>query len=287
MKKSKQVRNGGRSSKPRRITPRQFDLQYVYTLDRDFPAEFEAISQLEPLKRWIDKNGIDELRIRLGETISVYCSRYKDRTYNALARQTSVPPIAPARSSKSKPPSTELPYYKRISEICGALEQALTSLQAAAERFQFIDLTHMEHLVTVASSIPKNPISLENPWGQLHQTIHYLAAMITALQLGTGVIASPRRKGRPSAGYVWPALELADLWAEFSGIPIKTPRQAVLGKKGHKEFAEHSSQFVHLGLKMIDPNILESEVVTAIRNALALQKQIDGIFDTITSRSLR
>lgn len=277
MKKSRPARKTRLPGKPRPITPRQRDLQYVYTLDRDSPAEFKAISQLGPLKRWIDENGLDEFRIRLGGTISVYRSRYKDTAYNTLARNFSVPPIAPARSSKRKPPITELPYYKRISEIGEALETALTSLQTAAELLQFVDLTHIEQLLAAASSIPKNPISATNPWEQLHQTIYYLATMVLALQIGTGVKVGPRTRGRPKSGYVWPALELAELWAEFSGAPIKTPRQAVLGKNGHKEFAEHSSQFVHHGLKMIDPDVLESEVVTAIKNALALQKKIGGI----------
>ncbi|WP_338692482.1 hypothetical protein V5279_41075 [Bradyrhizobium sp. 26S5] len=277
MKKSKPVRNSGRPGKPHRITRRQHDLQYVYTLDRDFPAEFKAISQLEPLKRWIDENGLDEFRIRLGATISVFRSRYQDKNYNLLQQNFSVPPIAPARSSKKKPPSTELPYFKRISEICDALKTATTSLQTAAERLRFVDITHMEQILTAARSIPNNPISMDNPWGQLSQTIYYLATMVLALQWGTGVIAGPRKRGRPAAGYVWPALELAELWAEFSGTPIKTPRQPVLGKSGHKEFSEYSTKFVHLGLKMIDPEILEAEVVTAITNARALQKQIDSI----------
>jgi hypothetical protein len=133
-----------------------------------------------------------------------------------------------------------------------------------------------------------------------------LAAAVT---FGTGVSAAKRGRGRPSSPYISPAHDLAREWefitakpmtvgealthyeqlddlspaerrairhTPFDGLkikPVPTPRP--LGKGADKEpkprYVEHSTAFIGLCLKMIKPEIIPQEVITAIKHAVKLR----------------
>src|SRR4051812_35134660 len=113
---------------------RKFDLECAYPLHKDYPAEFEKVCQLEPLRPSIDAVGKDELQIQLGEIVYLHRRRYSDAAYqDALARGETVPtPWRLGRSSKRNKPADELPYFNRIYETLKELHNALGAVQNAS-----------------------------------------------------------------------------------------------------------------------------------------------------------
>ncbi len=212
--------------------------------------------------------------------------RFSKRFYQQIGN---LPPNTPAKSSKHSAIG-ELPYFKRIYDASDAIRQAIDLLQATADRFRFIDIVHVEQIAIAAEAIPNNPLKdldANTAQRRLAETMRYLAALYAAIQLGTGILHVPRGRGRAADKHLLAALELADLWEELSGKPVVTPRSPERGRKDQGEFAQPSSEFIRLTLGIIDPEVTNSQVVTAIRSAMGLQKELAGKrFNEIVERIL-
>ena len=259
----------------------QFQLEHVYPLGRDFPLEFAAIGRLKPVMQWVGDKSKDKLQLQLGAIVYLHRRRYGDDAYNGLAKQNyPVPPIsARPRSSKKKLPTLELPYFELIREALAGLQDAVGSLENAANRLKFVDMPHWETISIVAKSIPSLEVEdfdALNVHRRLAGLMNFLAGLSISIQLGTGVTTSRKGKGRPGDNYLWAAMDLVELWKVISGKSVTTPRGTANAKNDQKEFTQPSTEFVRLALKMIDPHVTNSEVVTAIRGALLVQKKMDG-----------
>jgi hypothetical protein len=63
-----------------------------------------------------------------------------------------------------------------------------------------------------------------------------------------------------------------DLWERLTGAEIVTPKGVAIGKN-KPEATQPSTEFVRLGLKMIDPNITPANTMTLIKRVLAEKKE--------------
>jgi hypothetical protein len=145
-----------------------------------------------------------------------------------------------------------------------------------------------------------------------------LAAAVT---FGTGISAAKRGKGRPGSSYIIPAWELMQEWefitakpmtvgeavkffepadeltaAERGALrrdatqshgfrikPVPTPRPLGKGKdKDQKrQYVEDSSASIGLCLKMIKPDITDSQVITSIKRAVKLRAVREQMVENI------
>lgn len=273
------------------LTEREWALKYYYPLPVDFPQEFAAIANLEPVKNWIDKNEIDEFQIRLGQVVYVNRRRYLDSSYQSLVRQGAVAPLPSnsKASSKRKIPTKDLPYFSRIRDCILALRDASTSIDKATKLFNLIDAAHVDLILELAKLRPNNPLANSNIVDvprRLYQAKHVIDTLAISVQLGTETIIAPKGKGRPGDNHYLPANELMNLWEEITGKRVVTPRAPAKPKKGPIAYAganerkkgksrkiQDSTEFVQIGLSMVDSTITPAEARTAIRSALQTRKE--------------
>ena len=176
-------------------------------------------------------------------------------------------------------PTAELPYFSRIRDCVSALRDCSTSIEKATTLFRMIDITHVDFILMLAQSLPNNPLEQSNILDihrRLYQAQNFIDALAISTQLGTATIIAPRGRGRPGHNYDWPVIELMNLWEEITGMTTVTPRNAK-GKKGRSEGFQSSTEFVQIGLRMIDNAATSSEANTAIRNVLKVRKQSEGL----------
>jgi hypothetical protein len=270
---------------------RDFDLNHVYPLHREFPVEFGKICKLKPLQQWIKTNSKDELQIKLGEIIYAYRNRYLDSADERLALVGENVPAC-QRPALKKTANDELPYFNRIYEAVQELRAAVNALKNATDRLVYVDLDHFRQISRIARSLPNSTVQELDPYNvqvRLREISTYVAILAVSIQLGTGTSLAPPRKGRPGNLHLWPATALIELWEELSGAAAVYPRGSALGKDHQVELTQPSTEFVRLALKMIDPPRMTdptsaaARTIPAIRGALQLRKDLQRSESTLES----
>lgn len=197
-------------------------------------------------------------------------------------------------------------YGRRLSDdedYSGLVLQSIRSAEAAAQNFDSVvdgimkmDITHIRQILFFAQRLHpeffgKNGVM--DFYRALNEFNSMMAALSAAIKLGTGTFDRPRGRGRPPSPYTRPALELIELW-EFitaekpslsTGWMIKkvpTPKKLDIERpKGgnHVETKQSSTEFIRLSLRMIKPEISDSEVFTAIKKALKVRDEGRRFFE--------
>ena len=113
-----------------------------------------------------------------------------------------------------------------------------------------------------------------------------------AIKLGTGISGLPKERAT-SSRYVQPALQLIDVWEfltatrycvttigvikRYHAKKTKSPSRPK-GKDQKYLTKQPSTKLISIALHMINPNIRDAEVFTAIKNALT---ERDSLYDYI------
>ena len=252
---------------PRRTSRRPRRRQQIeeYLVDKvrlaefkaDFAHEITQICNLAPLKARPDL--IDDFLLTLGEIVG-------------LARRR-----------------LDVDQKERVIESIRASKDAADKIPAIAAALGKMDAQQLENILSIAIEVCPRPF-LKNK-GPLQ--IFYLLRDVTtllltlhvAIQLGTGKIDQPTGRGRPSSPYVQPTLELIKAWEvltaeqSWTDSPLwvvkRVPTPKRLEVKDKKIVTKQpSTEFIHIALRMIDQNIEDSQVFTAIKNALSLRDEI-------------
>lgn len=250
---------------------RKFKLQYAYPLPRDFEEEFEKVCLLKAIKDWLDEYGRDELQIRLGEIVYAYRGRLNDTVYKQLVQQGAIPQFRADAGS-----DIESNYFSRIKECIRASEGALKDVETIIKTFALIDIKHIEQIRNVAHRLPYRTLSnvLDIDLLKYLSDVRRVLAVLTfSLQAATGITTQPRGKGAPGWKHFLPASELVMLWEEITGTKVVTPRGGATGKMGKLESDQPSTEFVRLGLRMIDPKASLANAMTAIRSVMQVRQR--------------
>ena len=93
-----------------------------------------------------------------------------------------------------------------------------------------------------------------------------------AIHVATYFEARPSGRSRPPLPQFVPAVQLMDLWERLTEKKVVTPKGTAPGKS-KPEALQPSTEFVRLGLKMIDAKITVANTVTLIKRALAERKE--------------
>ena len=173
-----------------------------------------------------------------------------------------------------------------------ATESATTNIKGAIDGLAELDIGQLNVLLAILGEFKpyRRMIKKDNEFG-LAQLLHEFCGMLTilnaAMKFVTGISDKPRGQGRPTSQYATFALELIDLWEFFTAVtdqgvpyhPVKrvpTPKgQDARGAKGkiQKVIKQPSTQFILHALRMIEPEIKDAEVFTAIKKARKLSDE--------------
>jgi hypothetical protein len=262
------------------------DFLYDY-LPSNFPKDFEELSRIPQIQKIIkeDQDLMTDLRIDLAQIVFKHRKRFiDDPDYFVRIEQC----VRAAESAERA--------LKQVVDLFVGMdnEHRECALEAAREIAPLVfpeqKLGDFLEQLTVAA-----------------MKMEVLAPAVSAV---TGVAAEKRGKGRPVSNYIVPAYELMQEWESITAeamtvgeaiigfsnddiTPTKrralrrikapsdsrrikhvpTPRPLAKGKdrEPKPQYAEHSTAFIGLCLKMIAPKITPQEVVTAIKHAVTLR----------------
>jgi hypothetical protein len=186
-------------------------------------------------------------------------------------------------------------HVERIIKSIRSSKDAADKIPAIAEALGEMDAGELGNVLSIATEVfPRPFFKNQDPMGifRLLRDFHNLLLTLhVAIQLGTGRVDRPPCKGRPSSPYVQLTCELIEAWevvtAEqtWKGSPLwvkRVPTPKRLEVKDQKIVTKQpSTEFIRIALQMIDPNIEDAQVFTAIKNALSLR---DEIYEFIKTR---
>jgi hypothetical protein len=138
--------------------------------------------------------------------------------------------------------------------------QALTGLKSDLGE---LDVEHLEKFIA-AYRTPTGRTTYSGPL-ELFYEIDLATRIIMACQAAHSSTfgVTPKMKGRKPVPYVGAARELINLWETYTGkkVPVSKTHQHNVTNKAAK--------FICLGISIIDSEVTDANVVTAINNALS------------------
>jgi hypothetical protein len=236
----------------------------------DFPAELKEVCNLSQLR--LDPRLIDPFLLQLGTIIYRHRNRYSTND-----------------------------YFDRVEQFIRSTNAAADNIDLVIECFGKMDIAHINSVLSVAIEIFPRPFfekqDLEGFFRLLGDIRVLMMTLNVAVKIGTGVSGAPRGKGRPPSPYMLPALELIEAWESITAKKLgedspvmlikRIPTPKRLDTSGPKdkerqfETKQPSTEFIRLALRMIKPDIKDSEVLTAIKRALKLR---DTMYDFVRSK---
>jgi hypothetical protein len=228
---------------------RDLTLKHEYLFDDDLREDYEKA------KHFVQKrnNAIsdDEFRFRLGEIVYMHRKRYQ-QVYNKI--------IAKYMNNA-----------KLASELVGNMWNDLAQL----------DHEYRDVVLAIAShSISQDVLTMSSDFterkAQLARLIaiagHITSAFNEAFELGTRLLCGAPSPTKPKTPYAFEAYKLSELWFFLTGERVVYPRPV----KG--EVSPHdSTEFVRLGIKMIDPKSKLAQADTSMKRARYIKKSYEEL----------
>ncbi len=149
------------------------------------------------------------------------------------------------------------------------------------ERLECLDVQQIEIMSELFRHLAPNFARL--PWADILDRIEehtkLLQVLSVALAISTGTTIRPSGRGRKRLPYAEAAFDLLQLWERYTDKMMKSPKgvaMAGIDKKSGRwqiEAEQTSTEFMRLALKMINPRVKLSEVMTSIKNARQLKQR--------------
>jgi hypothetical protein len=189
----------------------------------------------------------------------------------------------------------EADHVERILQSIRSSKDAADKIPAIAEALGKMDAEQLESVLSIATELfPRPFFKNQDPIGLYRLLLDFRTLLVTlhaAIQWGTGIVDQPRRRGRPSSPYVnatfklieaWEAVTAEQSWKDSPVLVVKpAPTPKRLEVRDRKIVTKQpSTEFIRIALRMIDPDITDAQVFTAIKNALALRDEIYGFIRT-------
>jgi hypothetical protein len=224
-----------------------FILKGALLLERDFPDEYRAIraivSKVAP-SAIAEEN--DQLRAELVDIVYGY---RRDR------------------------PRSE--YRNEAVQLEDKIKVLIDDLESVLRMIEKLDSHYNRRMVEFMT---KNPLEDDANYNLGHvlrdlEKAQFVASYFRlAISFATYFEAKPSGRSRPPLPQFVPTVQLMDLWERLTGIEIATPKGVAAGKS-KPEAVQPSTEFVRLGLKMVDPKITVANTMTLIKRALAEKRK--------------
>jgi hypothetical protein len=219
---------------------RDIVLKHEYLFDRDFPEEYKKAKGL--IHKFNNEISDDDFRFRLGEIVYLHRKRHA-------------------------------PDYKtRVDKAIDNAELASDLIEGIWEDILKSDHVYRDIVLTFAKCLASKTIGraselLTGQKGEELELLQIAGGIVrlfqTALTLGKNNIRGDPSLTRPKTPYTFEASKLLDLWLFY------TKEEAVYPKRVTNEeiSKQPSTEFVRLGIKMIDSNSTLAKVHTSIIRA--------------------
>jgi hypothetical protein len=219
---------------------RDIALKYEYLFDSgDLKENYEKAKRL--VQEHNDDISDDEFRFHLGEIVYTHRKRHSPG------------------------------YNKKIDECVDNAKIAAQRVGRIWEDLAQLDHQYREIVLAIASrSISKEIVNMPSDSierkAQLARLIaiaeHIITGFHQAMEIGIHLISDPPSTTKPKTPYAFDAFKLSQLWYFLTGEQVPYPRPV----KG--EISPHdSTEFVRLGIKMIDPKSTRAQAHTGMRHA--------------------
>ncbi|WP_342712896.1 hypothetical protein AAFG13_18235 [Bradyrhizobium sp. B124] len=218
----------------------------AFDLERDFPNEYPAmcaiVSKVAPSAVAREN---DQLRYELADFAYGYS---RDRL------------------------ATE--YRKQASDLEDKAKELFDTLDSVLQMMESLDSYYNCRLVEFMRMNPL--LGADYGFGHLDRDLEHAKMVAAYLRLAIHMAghfeARPSGRSRPRLPQFVPAVRLMDLWERLTRTKIVTPKSPAPGKN-KPEAVQPSTEFVRLGLKMIDSEITAANTVTLIKRALTERRQ--------------
>ena len=159
-------------------------------------------------------------------------------------------------------------YFNRLRTCRAELSQLAALLQSSVEKLGLLDPNHNNALIVALERIDPNAPKTDFI-GLLSQLINAgkLALRLDAALLVIAGYDLQKGRGNSHLPYLFPTVELIEFWVRWTGkiVPFAKGHKAHKDKPAEPDTA--ASEFVRLGLKMIDPNATSANAITSINSA--------------------
>lgn len=179
---------------------------------------------------------------------------------------------------------TRKQYREDADRLLDELSDLGRRLQATRLSISQLDLVYRQRILVW---MMQNPLD-DRDWNlgliQEHLEQAKLAVIYfqIALTLETRFEVKPEGRSRPRLPYYVPAAQLMHLWEEYTHTKVVTPKGAAKGRES-TEAAQPSTEFVRIGLTMIDPKVSTANAMTLIKRVLSDRaKQGQTLYELIT-----
>jgi hypothetical protein len=235
---------------------RDIALKHEYLFDSDdLKQNYENAKKL--VQKHNDAISDDEVRFRLGKIVYVHRKRHG-------------------------PPNTNI-------------DKCVDNAKIAAQRVGRIweDLAQLDHqyreivLAITSRSISKDVVNMPSDFikrkAQLASLIaiaeHITAAFHQAMVMGSHLIRDTPSTTKPKTPYALEAYKLSELWYFLTGERVAYPRPV------EGEISPHdSTEFVRLGIKMIDPKSTRAQADSSMKRARDYKKEYEELaFGNVSS----
>jgi len=155
------------------------------------------------------------------------------------------------------------------------LGDAVQLLEEICNTLHRLDIGYIDFLLTALSLHPleeNEEISFANELDQIQLTRARLLRLKFGLIGATGAERKAEGRSRPRLPFLIPTLELMELWESITEQKVVSPKGMSASKSG-AEAVQPSTEFIRLGLTMIEPTVTLSNVFTSIKNAIKFRRE--------------
>jgi hypothetical protein len=181
-------------------------------------------------------------------------------------------------------------FRAEIRETADAIRSAAHALDAFERKLSnFPDALKNRFVASLKYLQKSSPgVNLADTYPAAVEYLAVMQAELTffelALKLSTGVGRRRRKERRPRLPYAYPTMALMGAWTDLTGESIVFPkRERGTVPKESPESTQPPTEFVRLGLKMIDPTSTRSNATTCIRRITDIEKRLAKEGSSITS----
>jgi hypothetical protein len=223
----------------------------IFRFERDFPDEYGSLRAL--LERTFGSTRLADdrdFRCELGDIVYSYGQDH----------------------SREK-------YRKSADQLEDDIKDLIDKLSAALHALTKLDGVYKQRIVDFMTQIPLFDEPNYN-LGHVHRDLDNAQLTLSffrlALHFARHFEARPEGRSRPPLPYFVPTVQFMDMWERYTHTKIVAPKGVAAGKRKSEEATQPSTEFVRLGLKMIDPNISAANTMTLIKRVLADRKKYKG-----------
>jgi hypothetical protein len=163
-------------------------------------------------------------------------------------------------------------YASDIRDVLIAIDNAISALNSAGRSISKLrlDKLHGDELITIWKAAGNDP----------HKVVDCIVEAVTRLTDFAGELSQvtsvllKRPANRPQAKYVLEVLELMRFYVDRTGNRTLFPKRM---DRKTEEANQDSTEFIHQCLRRIEPEVKLRQVISAIRNAQMMDKQINAL----------